>query len=383
MSLSDVLRYVDEINKLPRGKVAGLGFTGGEPMLELDLLVEAIKRSKVKGAIITNGFWGRTPEMAREVVKKLASTGKLPQFTISTDIEHQEFVPIEYVKNAISAVIEAKAICKVNTACSDLRVYEKIKGELLDYITTKYGKWPERRLSITYMEVSPDGRGADYELAEKPIGEFFYSYKGCFHPTIMEDGSVRTCACDPEGAMHDSPLILGNAKDESLAVILDRSKVLTSILSLSNVFKILVDFLEARGLGDRLKDTYPHRCALCRDIFNNPELVNCIMANLDQLSIEAAKKANIYDVVVELRNGKRLLLKVKDVQWDNMYYNSPEELKRKLNDCVLNVKFGDVLDIENKVLPISILTNEAIFKIARMAVGLYRPGHIKDGLPDV
>lgn len=364
MPLSDVLRYVDAVNNLPRGQVAGLGFTGGEPLLELDSVVEAIKRSQVKCKILSNGFWGRTPEQAKLTVKKLVSTGKHPEISISTDSEHKKHIPIEYIKNAIEAVVNTSSPCVVAVSYGDEREYESIKRDLLDYFSPKLGSKIDQRLRFRPREISPHGRGIKYMFEEKPISEFFYGFNGCYQPTITENGMVQVCACDTDAHLPNSPMCLGNAKDEDLATILKRSASLTSILRHSNTFRIFVDFLREQHLDDRLKPTYPHRCALCHDIFNNPELSNSVMENINSL-VRATEQAPVFDVVVDLLNKKRLLLKVRRCVRGKSWKQA--SLKQKLNDCVINVKFGDDLDIDKKVLPMSLLTTNSIHKVLMLA----------------
>jgi len=83
---------------------------GGEPMLYPEI-VYAIHKEATKVGIpvrdlITNGFWSRKTEEIQKIARKLAESG-VNDVCISVDCFHQEFVPVEIVREAAASLLKA------------------------------------------------------------------------------------------------------------------------------------------------------------------------------------------------------------------------------------------------------------------------------------
>ncbi len=83
---------------------------GGEPLLYPEI-VYAIHREAMKAEIpvrevITNGYWSRKIEKIKETANGLAKSG-VNRVSISVDCFHQEFVPLETVKQAAKSLLDA------------------------------------------------------------------------------------------------------------------------------------------------------------------------------------------------------------------------------------------------------------------------------------
>ena len=107
MELGDVKRYLEDITS--NYVVEEVGFFGGEPLLNFNLLVsliEEVKRFNIpKIGLPTNGFWGKNDLTAMKYALKLKEAG-LNRIGFSVDAFHQEFIPLDVVRRAIKAAHE-------------------------------------------------------------------------------------------------------------------------------------------------------------------------------------------------------------------------------------------------------------------------------------
>ena len=74
-------------------------FAGGEPFYDFERLLAIAQAAQAAGLRVlekveTNAFWATDDEVTREKIRKLAEAG-MEMLLISTDVYHQEFVPVE------------------------------------------------------------------------------------------------------------------------------------------------------------------------------------------------------------------------------------------------------------------------------------------------
>jgi MoaA/NifB/PqqE/SkfB family radical SAM enzyme len=82
-----------------------VSITGGEPLLYVKRVVEISKAATdlgYKPMVFTNCFWAKTPRAAYKMLFNLKKAG-IKTIITSADVFHQEYVPIEYVCNAVLA----------------------------------------------------------------------------------------------------------------------------------------------------------------------------------------------------------------------------------------------------------------------------------------
>jgi hypothetical protein len=107
MELGDVKRYLEDITT--NYIIDEVGFFGGEPLLNLDLLIsliEEVKRYDIPNiGLPTNGYWGKNDATAKKYALKLKEAG-LNTIGFSIDTFHQEFIPLDVVKRAMKAAHE-------------------------------------------------------------------------------------------------------------------------------------------------------------------------------------------------------------------------------------------------------------------------------------
>ncbi|MFW9828636.1 MAG: radical SAM protein [Candidatus Thorarchaeota archaeon] len=108
IELNDVKKYLKDVTS--SYYINEIGFFGGEPLLNFDLLISLIEEAKKynipKIGLPTNGFWGKDDLIAKKYAQKLKEAG-LNQIGFSVDAFHQEFISLNVVRRAIRAAYEA------------------------------------------------------------------------------------------------------------------------------------------------------------------------------------------------------------------------------------------------------------------------------------
>jgi MoaA/NifB/PqqE/SkfB family radical SAM enzyme len=95
---------LSEINKL---KITKIGIAGGEPFVERDLMRTLVNKAASYGMTViavTNAYWATSQRAALNKLRDLRRSG-LTWIQISLDDQHQQFVPITRVANALKAAI--------------------------------------------------------------------------------------------------------------------------------------------------------------------------------------------------------------------------------------------------------------------------------------
>ncbi|MFW9821105.1 MAG: radical SAM protein, partial [Candidatus Thorarchaeota archaeon] len=125
IELGDVRRYLDNVTS--NYVINEVGFFGGEPLLHFKLLINLIQEVKKHGitkiGLPTNGYWGKSEKKARDYALKLRNAG-LYRIGFSVDAFHQEFIPLDVLRNAIKASHEA-GIEWIALMAKNLRIDDK------------------------------------------------------------------------------------------------------------------------------------------------------------------------------------------------------------------------------------------------------------------
>ncbi|MFX1304012.1 MAG: radical SAM protein [Promethearchaeota archaeon] len=99
-------QYLKELTEIQ--PIESVWIHGGEPFLYFDCLEHIIKEAKkldiTRRGVITNSFWAKNEKIAYKKLAKLKKVG-LTVLTFSSDFFHQEFIPLEYVRNALKAAV--------------------------------------------------------------------------------------------------------------------------------------------------------------------------------------------------------------------------------------------------------------------------------------
>jgi hypothetical protein len=123
LSLDRILHHIDQAAAL--GSVKLVVFTGGECFMLGDDLIAAVSHCTELGLLsrcVSNGYWATSEKRAMERLKPLAEAG-LGDLNLSTGDEHQEFVPLNRIVNAIYAAGKLNMRALVVVEAKEQRVF--------------------------------------------------------------------------------------------------------------------------------------------------------------------------------------------------------------------------------------------------------------------
>ncbi len=269
ISLEDARAWIRQVAMYRDRYVYVLSLTGGEPFSNQKLL-RAVMESAVESGLyvsaVTNGFWATTREKAKRLLQSLP---KVCFLSVSTDLYHQKFVPFENIQNTVWAAQECGIpfyISVVTDSLSDPD-YLQVRAEVL-----KLTGLENIRTGITF----PVGRAAlmksdlRYDLSDAPAPEVCLAASS---PCIFPDGRVYGCIGPLFELREEQPLFLGNARQNSLADIFDRSEtnIILHALRLWGPARLLSLAREA-GLAEHLPEKFVSSsvCFACHSMLSVP-----------------------------------------------------------------------------------------------------------------
>jgi MoaA/NifB/PqqE/SkfB family radical SAM enzyme len=272
LTLQDAFNWIKQIADYRNGYIKVLSLTGGEPFYNLYTLEKVATFGESCGLIVsavTNAYWAKTPEKAVRVLRKLSAIRML---AISTDVHHQESIPLENVKNAVFAAEECGipyhiAVCTENEDDEEyMEMMERLK-EIVDddliktAITFPAGRALKEIDALKYQTTT-----------EPPIS----ACSAGSSPIIFPDGRVIACIGPVIDLKSDHPLILGNLRNNSLEEILDKAE-LNSILHAIRIWgpKKLISLIQENGLQEHLPERYIRNsvCNACYSLMSNDVIV--------------------------------------------------------------------------------------------------------------
>ena len=188
----DLCKWLDEAHSV--GGMRVVVFSGGEPFLYPDLVKVITKSGKLfpNVHVLTNAFWATDPKTAKDVLSPLAAGG-LTMLGISADDFHQEFVPIDRVRNAIAACRYYDLACTIQSV-----------GHSKDSIKPDELKCFRGKSELITRDTLPLGRALDEKLPVKPAkpvhilessicSRAMEKEKNRPVPTVVPNGNVYGC----------------------------------------------------------------------------------------------------------------------------------------------------------------------------------------------
>ena len=267
MSLEKIKSLMGEAAALSGGDRSCFSISGGEPFLFWGDLLEMVSFGTALGATmtcVTNGYWAATYDKGLKKTRALRAAG-LQLLAISTSQYHQKFIPIEKVRFAARAAIDAglQLVIKYPYTRSSLQPTDM--AELL-------GSDIMEHASMEFFSVMPHVR-TGFEVAfDSMLTEPGIPQGRCPAAvvTVREDGQAYTC-CIP-GAFVD-PLKLGCVNNDRLALIKDRFEGgdVQQLLFAEGPHYIAQKAKE-NGLGSFFPESFTGICHLCTHIFEDSRL---------------------------------------------------------------------------------------------------------------
>ncbi len=257
----DVRKYLEDVTK--NYLVREVNFFGGEPLLNLDLLICLIEETKKfdipKIGLPTNGYWGKHDTIAKKYANKLKEAG-VNLVGFSVDAFHQEFIPLDFVKRAINAVHETGIetiliIAQTIGSQNDKNPFNDKTNEITNIISKEF---PFCQVIKSGVQVK--GR------AIKNLVEYFPIL------TIPKDKCLIFKApmfmIDPNGwVFHQGcqGICIGNAKKTSLSKIISKFEprkhpIIGKVVAKGGVSNLLELAIEK---GYKSQNGYADKCHLC------------------------------------------------------------------------------------------------------------------------
>jgi MoaA/NifB/PqqE/SkfB family radical SAM enzyme len=113
LSAEDIHLSIRQAAQLPTMEI--VHFVGGDPMLHLELIADAVALASSLGlrtGITTSAFWAKSPAQARETLGRLRAAG-LTELTLSYDDAHSAFVPLSFIRNALTAARDCGLLVRI------------------------------------------------------------------------------------------------------------------------------------------------------------------------------------------------------------------------------------------------------------------------------
>jgi MoaA/NifB/PqqE/SkfB family radical SAM enzyme len=217
LPVEDLREYLRELKQLG---ITGpkIHFGGGEPFYHYGHLIECFEAAEEEGMLPlgkleTNAFWCKNDELARKRLSEIERFG-IVRLHISSDVFHQEFIPIESVRTAARIAREVLGEEKVQVG------FQKFLDDPIDV-----GALSEDEKTEAHRDVLKRypwrivGRAAKAlsHLVEKHPAETFAG-DDCARKILKR----RSIHIDPHGNVFPSTcsgIILGNAKKQPLSHI--------------------------------------------------------------------------------------------------------------------------------------------------------------------
>lgn len=276
-------------------------FTGGEPLLKKNEIIETIKFAASKGLwtrIVTNSYWADTPDNAVLMLSELKSSG-LSEINLSCDDLHQENIPIDNIKNAFWSARQLN----LPTLIAHKRVKEtKITIDYLSkYLGVKLTRFdPEKnnpRFDVYSSSLTvPIGFGSEWlnhdEHVIYPSSDL--AWKGPCSSVlrsliISPEKEIRMCCGMIDQSVPE--LSFGRFGSKPLAQIICEANcdLVANWLALEGPYG-LMQFVKTKAPALEFSDQYVNHCHLCNDLLTRQEvralLKTCAEEKSDEISLK-------------------------------------------------------------------------------------------------
>lgn len=266
VGLEDVRGYLRDLKD--NGSVDSMWPFGGEPFLDVDLLVDVVGEiiaADVSTGVLTNGFWGEDEAQARHAVQRLQAVG-LDCIAFSVDAYHQEFVPLASVKTAIRASrdagisridINAKSFIGPDADNEPNRLTKRYIAELQgEFEFADVRLWP-----IEWRGRATDQLPELLEMVARPLSEIESA------PCPRFEG-LPFVWIDPAGRLSPCPgIVIGNAKQTPPSEIVaefdsDKHPITAALATVGP--QGLLELAVKQGYEPL--DRYGSKCHVCFDV---------------------------------------------------------------------------------------------------------------------
>lgn len=290
MPLESVLSIISEAayfrdNSFPH--LTKIGFSGGEPFLDFNDLLASIKCGAENGfrvSCVSNGFWATDYKRTKQMLGKCMQSG-LKKLSLSCDVYHNKFVPIENIKNILLASKEFGLSVEI--------------GSIINYSTSDlgyiYSELKELMVGVPHLVSSCLPAGAALQNIEK--SDYIYDNNILNFPiychdlsylSIQLDGSVFPCCSQ---IYLSDELKLGNINHDSFETLYKNYNSNLHIRILKKYgLSWYIDIADKLQYRDFSKEKFVSKCHICSEIFTDPDFMTLISDDLECLKREIYEK---------------------------------------------------------------------------------------------
>ena len=278
-------QLLESVRAAHRGGVRSLLLTGGEPMLRENIVLDMMRECQRLGlttALSSNGFWGKTPQRARETVARLKEAG-LSLVTISYDRYHADYQGPEPAVNIARAAGEAKLAVNIS-------VTRTVEEDDLDAIVAPFAG--VTNANLRFYDVQPIGRARDFDRTTLR-GEIGGFCNACAAPALTDDGRLAACNGPAYFAAPASPLIVGDTGSEPLETLLrrhDQDEILEAIRTHGPQW-LLGELEGLPGFENWARAQYGGMCDLCLHLNSDAAAITALRAHLSDPKLRAQSAA--------------------------------------------------------------------------------------------
>ena len=294
LSLKQMENYVDECMIHYGDSLKVLVLTGGECFLlgnDLNLIIDYASRIGLSVRVVTNGYWAKSPEIAKEKLLELSKCG-LKEVNFSTGDDHQEWVSYDNIVYGSIAALDLGLTCVINVESHDK---SKFKSSLF-YEDERLKKYVDinnkNRLMITNGVWIPFDNDNIISYNNLTINN--NESKGCksLFSSISINPYSNMLACCGLTSEYLPCMRLGSVQTHSIKDLYERQfKDFMKIwLFVDGPQKILKYIYEKRGINNTF---IGHNCAICAEIFKDYKNIQCIYYNCNDIITSVMLKYNI------------------------------------------------------------------------------------------
>jgi organic radical activating enzyme len=258
------------IGEMARAKVAGVSFSAGEPFLYFDEIAALVKlcgQAGIYTRIVTNSFWAKTAAVSDEFVSALKENG-LCQLRLSYSRWHQKNINRN---NVLNAALSCQKM-GLNYYISFVTDFSK-EDDLYEAFLRQH------ELTFFPEPVIYAGRAASFK--PRRISTDYQANCCDMNPYLTPDLDMYACCDAGSHFSRTNFFYLGNLNDQTMEQLFvksetDRLHHLIRIMGITNIASFI-------GMKAREIITYS-KCELCRKLFNSPETLSKLRADVSQLT---------------------------------------------------------------------------------------------------
>jgi len=258
------------IVEMAQAGVGGISFSAGEPFLYFNEIAELVKLCRKIGIytrMVTNCYWAKTAGSSDRLVAELKENG-LNQLRLSYSRWHQESVNRSNVLNAA-------------------RICQKIGLNYFISFVTDFSKEDDsreqflRNHGLTFFPEPVIYAGRAESFKPRRILTDYQANSCSMNPYLTPDLDMYAC-CDAGTHFPETNFFyLGNLSDNTMEQLFAKSETdrlhhLIRTMGITNIASYA-------GMKAREIITYS-KCELCRKLFNSPETLSRLRAEVSQLA---------------------------------------------------------------------------------------------------